>query len=226
MFLVLLHLSFPCKAQKEAEKYVVFIFEDTRYYSENGKTIRQSETYYWISSVDSLLNDGVLYPLYLPCQYEGSVSIHNDSVYLSSLTNENGLMVMNELKLDYDSYCFPLIKWLDGNKKIKQRVIIKHTSSSNHSIQRKKEVINIYFVPVLGIFSEGLLRVDENKEIRSYYAIDGEKIKKANLDEKEKRAISFFDCSLVDFSAFIDPYSVYHKGYSLLKSVEYCNQRR
>lgn len=224
VLLLLLHLSFPSKAQKETEKYVVFIFEDTRYYSEYGKTTHQSEVYYWISSVESLLNDGVLYPLYLPFQKEGSVSVHNDTVYLSSLTNENGMMKINGPIKNHHSYSFTLINWLDRNKKKKQSVKIKHALFSKHSIRRKTEEINIYFVPVLGKFCEGILRVDDNKNIRSYYAIEGERIEKANLDEKEKRAISFFDCSLVDFSAFITPYSVYHKGHSLLKSAEKSNQ--
>ena len=224
LFLLFSHLSFPSMAQKDAEKYVVFIFEDTRYYSEYGKTTRQSEAYYWISSVDSLLNDGVLYPLFLPFQKEGSVVVHNDTVYLSSLTNENGLMRLNDPKQDHDSYSFPLVNWLDRNKVKKQRIIIKHKSISNYPIQRKKEEINIYFVPVFGQFREGILSIDNNNNIRSYYAIEGERIEKAILDENEMQAVSLIDCSLVDFCAFIDPYSVYHKGHLLIKSIGIGNQ--
>lgn len=219
LFLMSLLTPFQSMAQKGAKKYVVFIFEDTRYYSEYGKRSRQSESYFWISSVDSLLNDGVLYPLYLPFQEEGSVLVHDDIVYLSSLTNENGLMKLDDPKQNRDSFCYLFIKWLNENKVKKQSIVIRHKSLSKHPLQKIKEEINIYFVPVLGQFCEGILRIDDNRSIRSYYVLDGERIEKANLDEKEMNAVSFFDCSLVDFSSFIEPYSVYHKGHSLLKSV-------
>ena len=216
---VLLLSSVSALAQKKAEKYVVFIFEDTRYYSENGKTSRQSENYYWIAKVDSLFNNGSLYPLYLPVmKNKGAVVLHNESVYLSSLSNGNGLMRMDESIQDYNSYSYPLIKLLDENKIKKQSIKLKHKSLFKHPLQRKKEVITIYFVPVLGLFDEGLLNIDGQKFSRSYYAIDGENIEAVELEENEMLLVSVLDCSLVDFSAFIDPYSVYHKGYMLLKS--------
>ena len=219
VFLMSLLIPFQSMAQENAKKYVVFIFEDTRYYTEYGKRTCCSESYFWISSVDSLLHDRLLYPLYLPFQDEGSVLVHDNNVYLSSMTNENGQTKLNDANQNRDSSCYSFIKWLNDNKVKKQSILIKHKSLSKSPLQRTKERINIYYVPVLGHFYEGILQIDENKSIRSYYVPEGERIEKTDLDEKEIQALSFIDCSIVDFSSFIEPYSVYHKGHSLLKSV-------
>lgn len=206
-------------SQEIPEKYVVYIFEDTRVYSESGKTTRQSETYYWISNVDSLLEKGHLYPLYLSSVKDGSIIAQNGNVYLSPLANVNGMTSESKITLiSPDSFSYPLVKWLDENKIEKQTISIKHTMPAKLPLRRMKEKIKIYYVPVSGPFGVGELQIDRQNSIQAYYALDMDKIGLAALEDVDIQKISYYDCSLVDFSSFMEAYSFFQKGHSLLRS--------
>lgn len=205
-------------SQEVAEKYVVYIFEDTRVYSESGKTTRQSETYYWISNVDSLLEKGRLYPLYLPSVKDGSIVAQNGNVYLSPLANDNGMTSESKTTLiSLDSYSYPLVKWLDENKIEKQSITIKHSMPTKLPLRRLKEKIKIYYVPVSGHFGVGELKIDRQNSIHAYFALDMDTIELAPLEDVDIQKISFYDCSFVDFSSFMEAFSIFQKGHSILR---------
>ena len=95
--------------------------------------------------------------------------------------------------------------------------MIKHASLFKQPLQLRKEEIKIYYVPVSGCFNTGQLQIDRQKSIKAYYALDMAGIQLVDLDEDDKQRISYYDCSLVDFSSFMEAYSFFQKGHSLLR---------
>ena len=204
-------------AQQSCDKYVVFIFEDVRDYKESGRTFRYHNDYYWILKLDDRYCQEV-FPLYLPVD-EKTIVENGDSVVLDNtpLSNLNGFAFS---EIDQREYCYKLISWLHDNRIKKQVINTKNTATDDGSIRRVKERVRVFYVPVLGCFEKGSLRLDADKSIVAYYPVDINLMAKFSLNEEEARFVNFLDCSLVDFSAFQEAYDRHQKGFAILKNAD------
>ncbi len=209
--------TFPSFAQRQRDKYVVFIFEDVRDYQESGRAARFCNDYYWVLRLDDRNSQEVL-PLYLPVD-EKTIIANGDSVVLDNtpLSNLNGLAFR---EINQREYCYKLVSWLQKNKIKKQVIKTTDIAADGGSIKRVKERVRLYYVPVLGCFDKGYLRLDKETSIVAYYPVETDLMEKFSLSEEEEQFIDFLDCNSVDYSSFQEAYDWHHKGFAKLRSTE------
>ena len=208
-------LTFSSLAQKVPEKYIVFIFEDTRNYKDyHGKRLSFCEYYYWIAKCDTLFKNHSVSQLYIPSN-DGSITVSGDGeVYLSNFMSLNG---SNKDENHYSDS--PFIQWINKQKKRKtQSIKIVYALNNQDAIKRKKETVNIYYLPVVGCFSQGKMLTKDKEWLTMYYPDSVNSFEVADLTEREKEFLRFLDCSVLDFSSNTYNYDVFHKGFCILKN--------
>ncbi len=207
--------TFSSLAQQVPEKWIVFIFENTRSYKDiRGKRLSFCEYYYWIANSDSLFKNHSVSQLYIPSN-DGAVTVDgNGELYLSNFMFLNG-----SNKDDYYYADSPFIQWINKQKKSKiQSIKISYAINNQDAIKRKKETVNVYYLPVSGCFSQGKMITKDKEWVMMYYPDPVNGFEVADLTEREKEFLRFLDCSVLDFSSHTFNYDVFHKGFSILKN--------
>jgi len=207
--------TFSSLAQHVPEKYIVFIFENTRNYKDNcGKRLSFCEYYYWIAKCDTLLKNHSVSQLYIPSDDKFFTENGDGEVYLSDF------MFLNGSNKDENHHSTsPIIQWINKQNKSKiQSIKIVHATNNQDAIKRKKETVNVYYLPVLGHFSQGKMLVKGKKWVMMYYPDPVSSFEVADLTEREKEYLRFLDCSALDFSSNTYDYDVFQKGFCILKN--------
>lgn len=215
--LVCLLFSTISLAQTVPEKYVVIVFENTRYYWEEGKHLHFKENYYWISPVDSLIERGVAYPLYIPSGEDCIFEKRDTSIFSNiAMCNLNGLLCRKTFHVEESSPSYETMKTIDNNKR---RILVEDIRYSSRLgiFQKRKEKTVISYVPVIGRIQKGRLRTDEGEELISYYITSLERVGEGILNEREELCVLHTDYSMMDYSCFAEHNQRIQKGFRRMK---------
>lgn len=206
--------SLSSLAQQVPEKYIVFIFEDVRNYSDyRKKDLCFREVFFWIADCDSFQKAHSISPLYIPYDDNAITTDTDGGRWLSNLLILNGSSPKDLL-----SSGSPFVQWINKQRKTKlQSIKIANAPNKRSSLKRKKETVNIYYVPVKGCFNKGKMYVKGDGWVKMYYpeSIDGFEV--AVLSDSEIELLHFLDCSAFDFSLYTYNNEAFQKGFCLLR---------